>query len=86
MWEQITQTIAEMTGLSPLDVILLAGIGGGVIAVWRFMVKESRDSTTAMNNNTTAMNNLASLVEKNTEATNEMKDEVFRKLGKAKKP
>lgn len=81
-----------MTELSPLSVILLAALGGGIFAVWRFMVKESRDSTTATNNNTSAMNQVnktmeksVEVMEKNTQLMETFKDEVASNIRKAMK-
>lgn len=88
-----------MTELNPLDVILLCAIGVGAVAVWKFMLKESRNSTTATNNSTSATNNNTSMMtqvnetmkesvevmKENVGVMRELKDEVASNVKKATK-
>lgn len=86
MWEQLVNTTSKLTGLDPLHVILLTAIGGGIVAVWRFMLRESRDSTAATNNNTSAMKEINTTMKENTEVLRGMKDEMAKRIKKATKP
>lgn len=94
MNEEIVNLVSKLTSLNPLDVILLTFIGTGIFAVWRFMLKESRDSTIATNNSTSmmkeskesnekAMEMFSKTVKENTSMIRELKDEISTKLKKA---
>lgn len=81
-----------MTGLSPLDIILLTFIGGGIVAVWRFMLRESKESTTATNNNTSVMTQVNETMKKSVEMMGEnikvmekFKDEVLTNVNRVTK-
>lgn len=87
MWEQIVNTVSKLTGLDPLHVILLTAIGGGIVAVWRFMLKESRESTAATNNNTSMMKEVNETMKENTEVLRGIKEDMItKKIKKATKP
>lgn len=71
MNEDVVYSAARIVGFTPLELVLLSTIAIIAIALWRFVLKESKESTQAINNNSAILK--------------ELKDEFARKLRKATK-
>ncbi len=69
MNEEIVAAIAEHTGFTPWEIILMAVVA----ALFFLLIKLTRESITAVNNSTNAINN-------NTTAFKEFKTEIVEKL------
>ena len=72
MKEEIVYTASKIIGFTPLELVLMTSIGIVVTVLWRFVLKQSKESSDAINNNTLALNKLS--------------EGMVRKIRKATKP
>lgn len=71
MNDEIVNSASKIIGFSPLELVLMGAVTTVVTVFWRFILRQSKESTDAINNNTSALR--------------ELKDEFGRKIKKVNK-